>query len=170
MFSASSPALMRKVKQVMKASEEKTHDPAVEFNPDLTGRSIARLPRTHVEVWLQRKRILDFSTHTLKLMLHADPKFPYKVLCRAETIDMVQSIGPMLKSQWDEVYSQRFTCMQRIEPMRNLELDSAYNILWGKCGHYSFYDPLPLGMNEAEHKYLGVTFKGCQCRSTRTLS
>ena len=57
------------------------------------------------------------------------------------------------------MYSQRFTCMQRIEPMRNLELDSAYNILWEKCGHYSCYDPLPLGMNKAEHRYLGVTFK-----------
>ena len=47
---------------------------------------------------------------------------------------MAERLGPLLKSQWDEVYSQRFTCMQQIEPMRNLELDSAYNILREKCG------------------------------------
>ena len=86
-------------------------------------------PRTDVEAWLQKKRILDFSTQTLKLMFHADPNYSYKVLCRAETIDMGQSTGPLRKSQWDEVYSQRFTCVQQIEQMRNLELDSACNIL-----------------------------------------
>ena len=47
---AGSPALMRKMKQVMKASEAKTHDPAVEFNPDLTGRSIARPSHSHRSV------------------------------------------------------------------------------------------------------------------------
>ena len=60
------PVPMRKVKQVTYASEENTYDPALEFNPDMVGRSIAWLPRSHVETWLQEKKILDFSAHTLE--------------------------------------------------------------------------------------------------------
>ena len=60
----------------MKVSEEKTYDPALEVNPDLAVRAIARLPRSHVDAWLQDKKILDFSAHTLKLMSFADPKYP----------------------------------------------------------------------------------------------
>ena len=69
---------IRIVKQVMKASEEKTYDPALEFNPDLVGRSIAGLPRSLVETWPQERRILDFSAQAGKLMTSADPKYPYR--------------------------------------------------------------------------------------------
>ena len=80
----SNPVPIRIVKQVMKASEEKTYDPAIEFNPDLVGRSIARLPRSHVETWPQERRILDFSAQAGKLMTSADPKYPYRVLATNE--------------------------------------------------------------------------------------
>ena len=56
------------------------YDPALEFNPDMVGRSIARLHCSHVETWLQEKKNLDFSAHTLKLSSSADPKYPCRVL------------------------------------------------------------------------------------------
>ena len=71
----SNPEFMRKVKQVMKATEENTFDIALEFNSNLDGRSIAGLPRSHVETWLQEKKILEFSAHALWLMSSADPKY-----------------------------------------------------------------------------------------------
>ena len=60
----------------------------------------------------------------------------------------------------DMTFSKRFTCMQLMEPLPKLELDSVYNIFWEKCGHYRFYPPLPLATNSAEHRYLGATSKG----------
>ena len=80
----SNPVPLRNVKQVMKASEEKTYDSALEFNPDLVGRSIGRLPRSLAETWMQEKKILDVSAHTLKLTSSADPKFPCRVLATNE--------------------------------------------------------------------------------------
>ena len=50
----------------------------------MVGRSIARLPRSHAETWLQEKKILDISAHTLKLTSSADPKYPYRVLATNE--------------------------------------------------------------------------------------
>ena len=71
----SNPEFMVKVKQVMKATEENTFDIALEFNPNLDGHWIARLPRSHVETCLQGKKILDFSAHALWLMSSVDPKY-----------------------------------------------------------------------------------------------
>ena len=72
----SNPEFMRKVKQVMKATEENTFDIALEFNPNVDGRSIAGLPRSHVETCLQgKKKILDFSAHAMWKMSSVDPKY-----------------------------------------------------------------------------------------------
>ena len=80
----SNPVPMRNVKQVMYASEEKTYDPALEFNPDLVGRSIAGLPRSYGETWLQERRAFVFEAHTLQLVSPADAKVPYKLLAKSE--------------------------------------------------------------------------------------
>ena len=80
----SNPVRMRNVKQVMKASEDKTYDPALEFNPDLVGRSIAGFLRSYVETWLQERRAFVFEAHTLQLVSSADAKVPYKLLAKSE--------------------------------------------------------------------------------------
>mmetsp|Transcript_66099 Transcript_66099/g.104632 ORF Transcript_66099/g.104632 Transcript_66099/m.104632 type:complete len:456 (-) Transcript_66099:115-1482(-) len=154
-------SLLKKCQVVLKSEAPPSYDALVQFDPELANKTVGKVPLAHLrDSYLPET--LGIPVPTLRALHKADSKVPgalSKVFMRAHCVTADGAFGPIIKSEWNAAYAQRFKAVNF--SLSQLKWNEHHQIDWQASGHFTLLPPLPEGLsNPADHVYVAMSFMG----------
>jgi hypothetical protein len=154
------PERMASVKMVIAMEKVGTPGEVASFNTDLIGRTLNRVPTTHLTEVFFPKVLGGISKAQMKALVKADPKAAHKILYRLGFLSASDKIITVKKDEWNSVYSQRVKDM--CGNPKSICWDADFNIQWQQCGHWKMLPEIPARIDDPKsHTFDSISFMGC---------
>lgn len=152
------PDKMKTLKAVVKMSQPVKYNKDESFNPDLEGRSLARVPQKHLtNSWMPQLKGL--TNAEINAIVKADSRAPHKILQRLAIVPLWMPLGPLDKKMWNQLYTDRVLAMG--ESLTTIKFNRNFEIDWPGCGHFQLLPPLSDECADpSSHVYTEIAFKG----------
>ena len=147
------PSKMKTIKHVVKMKKEVKWDKGSSFCPDLQGRSVSRVPQKHLtSKWFPA--LGDITCEEMTSLARVDGKAAHKMLYRLCCIEPVDPIGPLLLSEWNQMYMDRVELMK--SELNMIKWNRNFVIDWQRSGHYRLHPELPDGASKDDHIFTHI--------------
>ena len=152
------PSLLRRSMAAIKGPAA-TYEKGTHFTPDLAGRTLTRVPASHLLDWFVQRGTV--SRERLKSLMALDGRFLHKLFSRVNTVCLTQPFGPLEKKLWDKIYSDRYDAVNDLD-LASVSVDEkTKEIEWAAIGHYSLLPKLDhVATDPHLHQYAQMQFKG----------
>ena len=150
------PEKLKACKSVVKMDTVDTWNRESDFNPDLAGRALSRVPSKHLtQVFLPS--LGGLTVQELAALAKVDTKAPFKILQRLACIPLTMPLGPLNKEQWNNLFTNRVKSLGDTVP--EITFDRAFEINWGTSGHFTLEPQPPEGEAASTHVYTEIIFR-----------
>lgn len=153
----SNPEKMQSVKAVLKMDKSERWDRAANLNPELNNKAIVRLPPRFLafEFFVAMKTI---TRNEMTAIIRTDGRAPLKMLMRLCVVPPSCLIGPLQKSRWIDLWTNRMQCFGH--GLALVSWDRDFNIDWMRSGLFALHPEQPEDTDSSKHIYKDIEFLG----------
>lgn len=148
---------MKQVKSIASLDDTETYDKDKQFNPDIVGRSLSRVPMTFLtKVFLPR--LSGLIVQELSMLTKQDPKAAHNIMYRIAHVTTGMAIHTRDKDEWMNAIETRAKNFGATTDI--VKFNREFKIDWRVCGHFELLPALPADAAPEAHQYTHISFKG----------